>query len=178
MIGCSTAQPVDPQASYRKALEATSKTPTVKATSAVEERAVQDFVEFYKVFSKETVQAKVREVYAPDGYFRDPFHEVSGIEAIEKYFLDSTETIEECTFDMQDVARHDRNYYFRWTMHLKTKRDPKTPIESIGMTHVRFDDHGRVVFHQDYWDAGSVVYEKIPVLGALVRFVKARVRGD
>ena len=46
------------------------------------------------------------------------------------------------------------------------------------MTHVRFDDQGRVLFHQDYWDAGSVVYERVPVLGSLVRFVKARVRGD
>jgi hypothetical protein len=176
--GCSASQATDPEARYRKALAETAASAPVQEGSAVEERAIQDFVDFYKTFSADTVRAKVREVYAPEAYFRDPFHEVSGIDAIEKYFVASTETIQQCTFDMEDVARHRRNYYFRWTMHLKTKRDPEHPIESIGITHVRFDDKGRVVFHQDYWDAGTVVYEKIPVLGSLVRFVKARIRGD
>jgi len=178
VAGCSAAQPADPQAGYRSALDGSANAPTVKPGSAAEAKAIRDFIDFYKVFSRETVQSKVRQVYAPNGYFRDPFHEVTGIDAIEHYFLASTETIEDCRFDMQDVARNQRNYYFRWTMRLKTKRDPANPIEAIGVTHVRFDDQGRVVFHQDYWDAGSVVYERVPVLGALIRFVKARVRGD
>jgi hypothetical protein len=176
--GCSTSQSAESEARYRKALADTAQSRPVQQGSAVEERAITDFVDFYKTFDAATVRAKVREVYADDAYFRDPFHEVDGIDAIEKYFVASTESIEECTFDMQDVARHDRNYYFRWTMHLKTKRDPEHPIESIGITHVRFDDKGKVVFHQDYWDAGSVVYERIPVLGSMVRFVKNRIRGD
>lgn len=46
------------------------------------------------------------------------------------------------------------------------------------MTHVRFDDQGKIVFHQDYWDAGSVVYERVPVVGWFVRKIKARVRGE
>ena len=178
MSSCSAAKPADPQVAYRQALKTTETTPTVAPESPAEAKAIQGFIDFYKVFSEKSVKEKVREVYAPNGYFRDPFHEVSGIDEIEKYFLASTETIEDCRFDMEDVARNKRNYYFRWTMRLKTKRDPENPIEAIGTTHVRFDDHGRVLFHQDYWDAGSVVYERVPILGSLVRFVKKRVRGD
>ena len=178
MASCSAAKPADPEAGYRRALAATASAPTVAPKSEAEAKAVAGFIDFYKVFSFDSVKAKTRAVYAPNGYFRDPFHEVAGIDAIEHYFLASTETIEDCRFDIHDVARHEREFYFRWTMHLKTKRDPKNPIEAIGMTHVRFDEEGRVLFHQDYWDAGSVVYEKVPVLGSLVRFVKKRVRGD
>ena len=176
--GCSASPSGDSQAGYLRALDATASAPTVAPRSAAEAKAIQDFIDFYKVFSRQSVAGKVRQVYARSAWFRDPFHEVAGIDAIEKYFLASTESIEDCRFDMQDVARSDRNYYFRWIMPLKTKRDPANPIEAIGMTHVRFDADGRVVFHQDYWDAGSAVYERVPVLGSLVRFVKSRVRGD
>lgn len=180
VAGCTAAQPIDSQAGYRRALVTTDPkgTPPLAPASPSEAQAIRRFIDFYKVFSSEGVRASVREVYASSGYFRDPFHEVSGIDAIEKYFLASTETIADCRFDMQDVASHDGNYYFRWVMQLRTKRAPDEPIEAIGVTHVRFDEEGRVVFHQDYWDAGSVVYERVPVLGWLVGKVKARVRGE
>jgi hypothetical protein len=45
---------------------------------------------------------------------------------------------------------------------------------SIGMTHLRFDRDGRVIYHQDYWDSGSALFEKIPVLGGGIRAVKKR----
>lgn len=178
LAGCTAARPVDPLGAYRKALAATnpSSTPSVEPDSAAESAAVNRFVDFYKVFSAEAIRAKVRSVYADEAYFRDPFHEVSGIDAIEKYFVNSTDAVEECTFDIQDVAGFHGNYYLRWVMHLKTKRDPASPIEAVGVTHVRFDDKGKIVFHQDYWD-GGIVYERIPGVGWLIGKIKSRIAG-
>jgi steroid Delta-isomerase len=31
-----------------------------------------------------------------------------------------------------------------------------------------------VVFHRDYWDAAEELYEKLPVIGALMRWLKKR----
>ena len=56
-------------------------------------------------------------------------------------------------------------------MHLKTKRSPGDPIRTVGISHVRYDAKGKVNFMQDYWDTG-VVYEKIPVMGAVIRWIK------
>lgn len=42
------------------------------------------------------------------------------------------------------------------------------------MTHLRFDGEGRVAYHQDYWDSGANLFEKIPVLGSGIRAVKRR----
>jgi len=30
------------------------------------------------------------------------------------------------------------------------------------------------VFHRDYWDAAEELYEKLPVIGALMRWLKKR----
>jgi hypothetical protein len=47
-------------------------------------------------------------------------------------------------------------------------------VQSIGMSHIRFNSAGQVVLHQDYWDSGSNLFEHIPVVGWLIRRIKAR----
>ena len=46
-----------------------------------------------------------------------------------------------------------------------------------GATHIQFAPDGRVAYHRDYWDAAEELYEKLPVLGGLMRFLKRRAAG-
>jgi hypothetical protein len=39
-----------------------------------------------------------------------------------------------------------------------------------------FNEQSLIVEHRDYWDAAEELYEKIPVLGALMRWLKKRAR--
>lgn len=136
-----------------------------------EREAVERFVSFYRVFSVENIRGSVRTIYADDAYFRDGYREVQGLDAIEAYFLKSAETVQECTFDIQDIAVNEGNYYFRWVMDLTTKRWKDDPVKTVGMSHVRFDKEGLIAFHQDYWDT-SVIYEKVPVMGSVIRWIR------
>jgi limonene-1,2-epoxide hydrolase len=175
--GCSAGSSSRPGAhdSYEAALARTARGGTIEKGSPQEQEAVHRFIEFYKEFSHQRIQSQVRELYADDAYFRDPFKEVQGIDAVEAYFLRSTEGVERCTFDIRDWAHHDGNYYFRWTMTLVLKRfGAGSPILGVGMTHVRFDPQGKIVFHQDYWDAASTVYERLPVIGWVLRRIRGR----
>ncbi len=148
--------------------------PTVKQGSPEEKRAVDRFRDFYRIFSEDRIRQGLRDVYAPQAYFRDGFREVQGAEKIESYFLSSTEAFLECTFDIQDTAVHEGNYYFRWVMTLVLKRNKDDRFQVVGMSHVRFDPDGKVVFHQDYWDTG-IIYEKIPVLGSIITWIRQRI---
>jgi len=98
---------------------------------------------------------------------------VEGIDNIEPYFVATTKAIHECTFHIQDWSSHEGNYYFRWIMKLRLKRDKDDLIEQVGMSHVRFNPEGKIIFHQDYWDT-SVVFERVPVMGYVIRWVKER----
>lgn len=172
--GCShRVQGGDDMARYKQALAETdpAKAGSIQPGSADEKEAISRFVDFYRVFSPEVIRKGLRGLYADGAYFRDGFKEVVGIEAMEAYFLNSVEGIQTCTFDIQEMAVHAGNYYFRWVMHLTMKRSPDDPIRTVGMSHVRYDARGKVIFHQDYWDTG-VVYEKIPVMGAVIRWIK------
>lgn len=160
---------------YERALAETEpgKVAGLQRGSELEKGAIARFKEFYRVFSAEVIRKGLRGLYADGAYFRDGFKEVVGIEAMEAYFQKSAEGIESCTFDIQGVAVDDGNYYFRWVMHLRMKRSPDDPIQTVGMSHVRYDAEGKVIFHQDYWDTGAV-YEKIPVMGAVIRWIKKK----
>jgi steroid Delta-isomerase len=158
---------------YTKELAATdpAKTALVKPGSAEEKSGIENFKEYYKVFAEDVIRRDTKKLYARDAFFKDGYKEVKGVDAIETYFLATTEAVVSCTFDITDVSVHEGNYYFRWVMKLTIKRDKDTPMEQIGMSHIRFGPDGKVIFHADYWDT-SIVFERVPVLGAIIRWAK------
>jgi hypothetical protein len=44
----------------------------------------------------------------------------------------------------------------------------------LGGSHLVFDTTGRVTLHRDYWDAAEELYEKLPVVGSLMRWLRRR----
>jgi hypothetical protein len=45
----------------------------------------------------------------------------------------------------------------------------------LGASHLVLSDTGMITLHRDYWDAAEELYEKLPVFGGLMRWVKRRV---
>ena len=43
-----------------------------------------------------------------------------------------------------------------------------------GASHLRFAADGRVCVHRDYWDPAEELYEKLPLIGALMRWLRRR----
>jgi len=43
-----------------------------------------------------------------------------------------------------------------------------------GASHLVLDEQGLVTLHRDYWDVAEELYEKLPVVGALMRWLKKR----
>jgi hypothetical protein len=60
-----------------------------------------------------------------------------------------------------------------WNMALRHPALSKVTIEVPGTTEIRFRD--KIFFHHDYFDAGKMIYENIPVVGSIVKYIKKRV---
>jgi hypothetical protein len=89
--------------------------------------------------------------------------------------LRSTEPLRRCWFDFEPPIRHGSDYYLRWTMNVNLKSEPEDQVaQALGMSHLRFDAKGKVIFQQDYWDPTDVLYSRIPLAGWLIRKVKQR----
>jgi len=62
--------------------------------------------------------------------------------------------------------------FLTWDFLFRMKRFATDEQCIRGATHVRFAADGRVNFHRDYWDAAEELYEKLPLLGSLMRGLK------
>ena len=167
----------DPIASYEDALARTdpARIGSVAKGSPEEKAAVDRFIELFGNLTAETVRAKARSVYAPDAYFNDTLKTLIGAEAIEAHLVRSAEAAEQITVDVVDVAESDGDYYLRWVMDVRFKSLKKGQVvRSIGVSHIRFNQAGQVVLHQDYWDAASGLFEHIPVVGRVLSSIKKR----
>lgn len=174
MFSCHSSQPVGPDfGHYRKAVAESASQAELEPGSTAEKEAIERFYNFYEIYSYEQIKNGLRELYADDAYFGDPFHSVEGIDEIENYFLFMAEPVVECTFSIESMDRAGRDYYSRWNMHLISKAAPKKAIDAIGFSHVRFNAEGKIIFQQDYWDS-SVLMDRLPVVGYWTRMVKRK----
>ena len=113
-------------------------------------------------------------VYAPDTAFKDPFNEVRGIPAIRRIFNHMFDSLDEPRFVVREAIAQGDQAFLTWDFLFRMKRF-STQTQCIrGGTHLRFGTDGRVTLHRDYWDAAEELYEKLPLLGALMRWLKRR----
>ena len=146
------------------------------ASGSLEEKAaIGRFERFITDLSTSSVKASVREVYAPELFFNDTLKTIRDVDSLEKYFISSNDAMASYALKIERADSTPEGVYVRWRMDVVFRRFQKGKVQSsIGVSHIRFDKDGRVVYHQDYWDSGSNLYEKIPVLGAGIRAVKRR----
>jgi len=116
---------------------------------------------------------ELRDLCAPDVRFRDPFNDVRGHDQIVRVFAKMYEDVAEPTFEVIDNAVSGSNSYIRWVFRFKNKKNG-APFSIDGMTEVHFDDAGRVTAHLDHWDVASQLYERVPVLGTVLRAIRRR----
>ncbi len=133
----------------------------------------QKFSEFYQQLEKDSLP-QLGEIYSDDVVFVDPVSEHHGLPSVERYFRDLMESTTLCKSHITRLMRNDDTAAFCWTMELAhPKLNGGKPFEVHGSTWIQVRDD-KIVFHRDYFDLGQMAYERIPVLGRLVRIVKRR----
>ncbi len=124
-------------------------------------------IDFFQSFVPESV-ARFPEFYAEDAWFKDPFNEVCGILAIQRIFTHMFCQVQEPRFVVTEQVADAGGAMLTWDFHFRV-RGRREPLLIRGVSHLKFDAAGKVNFHRDYWDAAEELYEKLPVLGLLMR---------
>jgi ketosteroid isomerase-like protein len=128
---------------------------------------------FFESISPQALR-RLDEVYAADAWFKDPFNEVRGVEPIRRIFEHMFEQVDSPRFVVREVVAEGDSAFLTWDFLFRARRLGDGEQVIRGASHLRFDADGRVIYHRDYWDAAEELYEKIPLLGGLMRAVKRR----
>ena len=119
--------------------------------------------------------AEVAKYYASDARFKDPFNDVRGTAAISGIFEHMFETLEQPRFVVTKQVVQGAHCFMTWEFRFGFKRFKQgQPQVILGATHLEFSDQGLVTLHRDYWDAAEELYEKLPLLGGLMRWLKRK----
>lgn len=147
-----------------------SLVPESKASFAIDPRVarVQDF---FETLSLESIR-DIEKVYAEDAQFKDPFNDVRGIAEVRRIFKLITTQVEVPNFGVTHAVCQGDDAFLTWDFGFRMKRWREDEQVIHGASHIRFAADGRVVYHRDYWDAAEELYEKLPVLGILMRWLK------
>ncbi len=137
---------------------------------------VQAIVAFFETLSPASL-GSIGLVYAADAHFKDPFNEVQGVDAVEGIYRHMFASLHAPRFEVTGRVLQGNACFLIWNFcfHFKDTR-PATLQTVRGCSHLVLDASGRIAVHRDYWDVAEELYEKIPVLGGLMRWLKNRAR--
>jgi ketosteroid isomerase-like protein len=129
-------------------------------------------VKFYETLTPATL-ARLHSVYADDARFIDPFNDVAGHAAIRRVFAHMFATLDEPRFEVVEAITEGDQCFMLWNFHFRRKGRSEAALIH-GVSHLRFAADGRVAWHCDYWDPARELYEGLPVLGAVMRWLRHR----
>lgn len=136
---------------------------------------LQRVIDFFESISTDSVLT-LTSIYTEDVWFKDPFNEVRGIEPVQRIFTHMFEQVDQPRFVITQSVLQDEHAFLTWDFLFRMRRFATEEQCIRGATHLRFDIAGQVNYHRDYWDAAEELYEKLPLVGGLMRWLKTRAR--
>ncbi|WP_458525987.1 nuclear transport factor 2 family protein [Onishia taeanensis] len=144
--------------------------------------ALDAFCAFFNKLDK-TCTDRLGSIYTEGVVFQDPLHRIEGLGDLEGYFAALYTHVQECRFTFHHRQRQGDTAFVAWTMTLRHPRlAGGAPYAVEGCSRLTFAPSGpddapgeeKVCEHRDYFDAGELLYERLPLLGAVIRHLKRR----
>ena len=116
----------------------------------------------------------MRAALHPEVVFRSPamFTPYEGIDTVMGLLGHVIEVFED--FEYTDELSGENWATISWLMHFRHPSLGGGKLISVrGITQIRFTD--RVYYHEDFYDHGAMIYQHVPMLGGIIRFINQRI---
>jgi hypothetical protein len=132
---------------------------------------LSNFVKIYQTLSTDNLEL-LETIYHNEVTFIDPIHELEGFDNLFQYFQDLYENLLSCEFVINNVIAQEDQAAIYWTMSYQhPKLNKGNVINVTGSSHIKGHED-KVIYHRDYLDLGSMLYEQLPFLGKLIKLIK------
>ncbi|MCW8887222.1 MAG: nuclear transport factor 2 family protein [Motiliproteus sp.] len=148
--------------------------PASKGTISDVDLQLQDYVLLLEGLTPENLE-RLREFTDESVEFIDPFNRVRGQKEMIGVFIDMFDRLQNIRFRVNDWQyqrlNHGYNAYLHWNFEAYSKLTGRFDVE--GCSRLVITPQGKVIRHHDFWDA-SLLLEKVPLLGQILRVAKKR----
>jgi steroid delta-isomerase len=133
---------------------------------------LDELIRFYEELTPDSLK-RLPDFYVERAWFKDPFNEVRGVDAMQRIFEHMFEHVIEPHFVVTEKLADETAAVLIWKFHFGVRRWGRIQAQTIrGVSHLRFAEDGRVAYHRDYWDVAEELYMKLPVIGAVMRSLR------
>lgn len=154
---------------YQKALESKGSLPVEN------NEAVNGFIEVFNQTQHGEVADIIRQTYAEQLYFNDTFRTITDRNELIEYMEQTGQQVDRLEVQVQDVARSGHDIYVRWIMQMQfTVMGKQVDSKSIGISQLRFNEQGKIILHQDFWDGVDGFYQHLPIIGYSLRKIREK----
>ena len=134
---------------------------------------LSNFVLVYQQLSKDNLKL-LHTIYHENVTFTDPLHTVEGFDNLYQYFQNLYHNLSACNFVIEEVIWQDSQASLFWTMTYQHPKLNKGNMVSVSGTSQIKGEGDKVIYHRDFLDLGSMLYEQLPVLGKLIKWIKTK----
>jgi hypothetical protein len=147
---------------------------TTSIADALSAEAAARVVHFFETLTPQCVTG-IAALYDAQARFKDPFNDVTGVPAILHIFEHMFVALHEPRFVVTGQVVQGQQCFLTWEFRFRFKNFKTSTGQTIlGSSHLVFSPQGLITLHRDYWDAAEELYEKLPLVGSLMRWLKQR----
>lgn len=129
-----------------------------------------DIAHWFETLTPESLE-RVGEMYAQDALFIDPFNQLEGLTSVRAVYQHMFDTLKQPRFVVTTSVERECDGFMTWDFLFECRGQAQ---QISGCTQFKLNDQGLIVLHRDYWDAAQQVYEKIPLLGSVMRMIRSK----
>ncbi len=138
--------------------------------------AVARIVHFFENLQPADV-VRMGAFYTAEAWFKDPFNEARGVAEVQAVFKHMYAALDQPHFVVTGQLVDGAQCFLTWNFVFRFKRFSPAVWQTVrGSSHLQLNDDGLITSHRDYWDAAEELYEKLPAIGSLMRWLKRRSR--
>lgn len=134
----------------------------------------KEYASFFETISKTTPIDEYKIYFDENAKFKDPFHEVVGVENIYEIFQKMYKNLDDPKFKIDEIVEGKTSTYIRWYFSFRFKSE-NIAQRFYGVSRVVFKNK-KVISHEDYWDSAEHIYEKIPFISWVIKLVKNKIK--
>lgn len=135
---------------------------------------LEAYLHLFNNLEEGLAQGAFQTLTSPNIQFIDPFNNVQGHAAVTNVLVHFVTHVQNPRFTVLHSAWTDNICFVRWHFHGQLHRTGEWSFP--GMSELHFNQQGLIQLHQDHWDSGHYFYQRLPVIGSLIRWVKRKIQ--
>lgn len=129
---------------------------------------------FFETLDEGVTLDDLKSIYTEQVHFKNPFYELDDLTALYRFFRQLYQQVDDPTLLITESVSDQNILYLNWTFRFAFHEKQET-FSIDGLSRMHFDERGKILEHTDYWDAGEHIYETLPLLGTLIRWIKKKI---